>query len=401
MRELGVDAYRFSVAWPRIQPDGQRRARTRPASTSTTASSTSCSRPASGPSSTLYHWDLPQALEDAGGWPARDDGRARSATTPASWQRRLGDRVRDWITLNEPWVFAFLGYADGMHAPGRSTDRTRRRPRRTTRCWRTARPCRDPRASRRARGWASRSTFSPWSRHRPPGTTWPRPRASTRPRTAGSSTPLHGRGYPPDVPASMYGSCVPVQRRRPRRRSPTPTDFLGVNYYSRHLRRAPTRPDRPARRRARPRRRRGRRWTGRCTRTGSAGCWPGSSRRTTRRDPHHRERRGVRRRVGADGSVARRARRAVPGATTSPPLPTPIDAGARVDGYLAWSLLDNFEWAYGLRDALRHRAGRLRHPAADGEGLRALVCVAHGGGSIGPGRSVIGAQTERAFTSVW
>ena len=75
MRELGLNAFRFSIAWPRIVPGGTRAARTRPASTSTTASSTSCSQHGIEPFVTLYHWDLPQALEERGGWPERDDGR--------------------------------------------------------------------------------------------------------------------------------------------------------------------------------------------------------------------------------------------------------------------------------------------------------------------------------------
>ena len=85
---------------------------------------------------TLYHWDLPQALEDAGGWPARDTAE-RFAEYAALVHERLRDRVGDWTTLNEPWCSAFLGYAHGRHAPG---DR-RRRPRcapRTTCCSGTA-----------------------------------------------------------------------------------------------------------------------------------------------------------------------------------------------------------------------------------------------------------------------
>ncbi len=67
---------------------------------------------------TAYHWDLPQELEDAGGWPNRDTAN-RFAEYVAMAAARLGDRVRTWTTLNEPWCSAFLGYASGVHAPGR------------------------------------------------------------------------------------------------------------------------------------------------------------------------------------------------------------------------------------------------------------------------------------------
>ena len=92
MRELGLDSFRFSIAWPRMLPDGPRPRRTRPASTSTTAWSTRCSRAGIEPCVTLYHWDLPQALEDAGGWPSRATAEAfvEYAEVVA---RRLGDRV--------------------------------------------------------------------------------------------------------------------------------------------------------------------------------------------------------------------------------------------------------------------------------------------------------------------
>ncbi len=114
---LRVDAYRFSIAWPRIQPDG------------------------SGPPNaagldfydrlvdalgergiaavpTLFHWDLPQALEDRGGWLSRDTAE-RFADYAGHVADRLGDRVRRWITLNEPVVHMAQGYAFGTHAPGR------------------------------------------------------------------------------------------------------------------------------------------------------------------------------------------------------------------------------------------------------------------------------------------
>jgi beta-glucosidase len=113
---LGADAYRFSIAWPRIVPDGR--------GATAAAGLDHYDRLVDGllsrgltPLPTLYHWDLPQALEDAGGWPARDTA-LRLADYAAVVAGRLGDRVATWATLNEPWCSAFLGHAAGVHAPG-------------------------------------------------------------------------------------------------------------------------------------------------------------------------------------------------------------------------------------------------------------------------------------------
>jgi beta-glucosidase len=119
MRRLGVTDYRFSVAWPRVQPTGRgpavqkgldfyrrlvdelRDAGIRPVAT-------------------LYHWDLPQELEDAGGWPQRETAQ-RFGEYAGIMAEALGDRVATWTTLNEPWCAAFLGYGNGVHAPGRTS----------------------------------------------------------------------------------------------------------------------------------------------------------------------------------------------------------------------------------------------------------------------------------------
>lgn len=117
MKQIGLDAYRFSIAWPRIFPQG----------TGTT------NQPGLDfydrlvdellaydvqPWATLYHWDLPQAFQDStGGWTSREivDAFADYADVVS---RRLGDRVKHWMTLNEPWVFAYMGYGSGEFAPG-------------------------------------------------------------------------------------------------------------------------------------------------------------------------------------------------------------------------------------------------------------------------------------------
>lgn len=118
MKDLGLQAYRFSISWPRVQPGG------------------SGAFNAEGvdfysrlvdelrdngikPVVTLYHWDLPQELEDVGGWPNRETA-LRFGDYAQGIAKALGDRIELWTTLNEPWCSAYLGYAAGVHAPGRT-----------------------------------------------------------------------------------------------------------------------------------------------------------------------------------------------------------------------------------------------------------------------------------------
>jgi beta-glucosidase len=118
LADLGATHYRFSLAWPRLQPDG--RGPLNPAGADFYERLVDALL-AKGvqPWVTLYHWDLPQALEDAGGWPAREVA-SRFAEYAGLAYERLRDRVVHWTTLNEPWCAAYLGYADGTHAPGRT-----------------------------------------------------------------------------------------------------------------------------------------------------------------------------------------------------------------------------------------------------------------------------------------
>jgi beta-glucosidase len=121
MRTLGLQGYRFSIAWPRILPSGRGSVDARGLDFYDRLVDELL---ASGiqPYATLYHWDLPQVLEDQGGWTHRAivDAFAEYADALV---RRLGDRVRYWITQNEPWVAAWLGYGWGIHAPGRTGER--------------------------------------------------------------------------------------------------------------------------------------------------------------------------------------------------------------------------------------------------------------------------------------
>lgn len=114
---LGADIYRFSVAWPRIVPAGTGWVEPRGLDYYDRVVDSLLTRGVT-PSVTLYHWDLPQALEDAGGWLERSTAEA-FADYAEVVHGHLGDRVSSWATLNEPWCSAYLGYAAGVHAPGR------------------------------------------------------------------------------------------------------------------------------------------------------------------------------------------------------------------------------------------------------------------------------------------
>ncbi len=116
MAALGLESYRFSISWPRVQPDG--------AGALNPAGVHFYRRLVEGllergiePVATLYHWDLPQALQDAGGWASRDTAE-RFAAYAQHMARELGDLVTTWITHNEPWVVTFPGHAQGRFAPG-------------------------------------------------------------------------------------------------------------------------------------------------------------------------------------------------------------------------------------------------------------------------------------------
>ncbi|BCL13183.1 GH1 family beta-glucosidase [Micromonospora sagamiensis] len=117
MAGLGISAYRFSVAWPRVQPPGSGPASPRGLDFYDRLTDALLARDID-PVATLYHWDLPQPVEDAGGWLHRDTA-GRFAEYADLVAARLGDRVRLWITLNEPFVHMSFGYGLGTHAPGR------------------------------------------------------------------------------------------------------------------------------------------------------------------------------------------------------------------------------------------------------------------------------------------
>ena len=118
VKDLGLNAYRFSIAWPRILPNGRGRINQ--------AGLDFYKRIIDRvlelriePFATLYHWDLPQKIQDEGGWPARVSAEAFVEYADIV-TRAFGDRIKNWITFNEPWVSAFVGHLQGRHAPGHS-----------------------------------------------------------------------------------------------------------------------------------------------------------------------------------------------------------------------------------------------------------------------------------------
>ena len=118
IKSLGLQAYRFSLAWPRIQPGGSGAFNPKGIEFYSRLVD-SLLEAGVQPVTTLYHWDLPQELEDTGGWANRETA-LRFADYAEHVAGKLGDRISVWTTLNEPWCSAFLGYGAGVHAPGRT-----------------------------------------------------------------------------------------------------------------------------------------------------------------------------------------------------------------------------------------------------------------------------------------
>jgi beta-glucosidase len=121
MRELGIDAFRLSIAWPRVIPGGRGPVNAKGLDFYDRLVDELLGNGIT-PYVTLFHWDTPQPIEDEGGWPVRSTVDAFAAYVEAV-AGRLGDRVGHWITHNEPWVVSWVGHGWGHHAPGRTSDR--------------------------------------------------------------------------------------------------------------------------------------------------------------------------------------------------------------------------------------------------------------------------------------
>ena len=235
MASLGLSAYRFSVAWPRIQATGSGPANQKGLEFYDRLIDGLLERGIE-PWLTLFHWDLPQSLEDAGGWPAREVV-GRFADYTAILADRFGDRVTKWLTLNEPWCIAMLGYGVGRHAPG-------------VQDWNAAlRAAHHTHLAHRAASEVIR-TVVPEARvgiplnlhHVEPASESDADRAAARLRDGTANRwfldPVFGRGYPRDIVAAYEPILDGVDVTELDAPGP-PVDILGVNYYTRHVVRAP------------------------------------------------------------------------------------------------------------------------------------------------------------------
>ena len=354
MTDLGLRAYRFSIAWPRVQPSGSGPANR--------AGLDFYDRLVDGllergiePWVTLYHWDLPQALQDLGGW-ADPDIVERMGEYAGVVAERLGDRVRHFITLNEPRTHAFIGHAVGRHAPGlRGWDRALRVAHHAHLAHFAA-----VRAIRSAAGGARVGVCHDVA-HVVAARASEADAAATR-RQDGAMhrwflDPTFGRGYPADM-VDWYaghgllegidlGAVTPAE----------PIDFLALNYYRRErVAAAPVRPDWGI----------GARVIGDVgERTGNGWeVWPDGLRAVLSRIdadygplPLAVTENGATYpdSVASDGSVDDRERRDYLRRHIAA-LADARDAGVPVDAYFVWSLLDNFEWGegYGHRFGIVH-----------------------------------------------
>jgi beta-glucosidase len=227
MQRLGLRAYRFSIAWPRIYPRG--RGELNAAGLDFYDRLVDALLAATiAPFVTLYHWDLPQALQDQGGWsnPATIDAFADYAETVG---RRLGDRVQHWITHNEPWVVAFIGHYEGRHAPGLHDLPTALRVAHHLLLshGRTVPRLRDASPGSQV---GITLNFSPGSAAS--DTPVDHHAADLHDQYANRwfLDPLFGRGYPAEL-AEMFGARFTAPTDQELHEIAVPIDFLGVNYY--------------------------------------------------------------------------------------------------------------------------------------------------------------------------
>ena len=342
-RGMGMEAYRFSIAWPRIMPGAGQ--------PPNQAGLNFYSRLVDGmlerglqPWATLYHWDLPQYLQDQGGWNARATVDAYLEYVDAV-TRRLGDRVQHWITHNEPWCTAMLGNFEGVHAPGLTDLKT------------ALQVCHHVLLSHgkavpliRANVPEARVGIALSLHPLRPATDSAGDLAAVERhdglRYRWFLDPLHGRGYPADTLAAM-GAAAPDVQEGDMEAIAVPVDFMGVNYYfPETVSDAPgvapldTHAEPPA----------GAEKTALGWEVAPTGLSDLLVRISEDYDPAplYVTENGscyddV---VGADGAIDDEDRRAYLERHLAA-MKDAIDAGAPVKGYFAWSLIDNFEWAEG------------------------------------------------------
>ncbi|MGW7520147.1 GH1 family beta-glucosidase [Streptomyces sp. NPDC054796] len=342
MRELGVDSYRFSIAWPRVVPGGDGPVNERGLAFYDRLTDALLEAGIT-PFPTLYHWDLPQALQDRGGWPERDTAEHFAAYASVVAER-LGDRVKDWATLNEPLCSAWIGHLEGLMAPG-LTDLTAA----VRASYHLHLGHGLATAALRAAVPGARVGLVNNLTHCEPASDDEADVAAAR-RSDGHTNrwwmdPVHGRGYPQDM-LDLYGVDLP-ERPGDLETIAAPLDWLGLNYYFRNVvADDPTGPLPRARQVPLPE----------AHHTGMG--WEVHPRGLTETLLRMTEDYGARclyvtengaaypDTVGPDGQIDDPERTRY----LDQHLAACADAvaqGAPLAGYFAWSLLDNFEWAYG------------------------------------------------------
>lgn len=239
MGRLGVDGYRFSIAWPRVIPGGR--------GVPNQAGIDFYDRLVDGllsagitPYVTLYHWDLPQALEEAGGWLNRETASAL-AEYAAVIAEKLGDRVKNWMTINEPWVVSHNGYGTGEHAPGHND-------------WSEVWPVSHHLLLTHGLATQAVRAAVPDARVGIVLNLEPQYPASDHPADVAAARlidgtwnrwfldPISGRAYPEDAVAEVGWDQSEI-RSGDLETVATPIDFLGVNFYSRKIVRSDDVPD--------------------------------------------------------------------------------------------------------------------------------------------------------------
>lgn len=232
MAELGLKAYRFSIAWPRILPQGTGQVNQAGLDFYSRLVDTLLEHGIT-PFATLYHWDLPQALQDKGGWTQRfvTDAFAEYADVIS---RHLGDRIHNWMTVNEPWVSSFLGYGIGMHAPG-VADRIAYLHASHHLLLAHGRAVGVLRANGSSDTKVGIVNANTWAH---PLTDSPEDLAATR-RFDGFFNrwfldPVYKGEYPPDMIEIVGAENLPIEDGDLKTIS-APIDFVGVNYYTRNI----------------------------------------------------------------------------------------------------------------------------------------------------------------------
>nr|WP_104819117.1 GH1 family beta-glucosidase [Kitasatospora sp. MMS16-BH015] len=342
MGRLGLDSYRFSIAWPRVVPQAD--GRVNPAGLDF------YDRLVDGllaagitPFPTLYHWDLPQAQQDRGGWPERSTAE-RFGEYAAVVGERLGDRVTHWATLNEPLCSAWIGHLDGAMAPG-LTDLTAAV---RASCHLHLAHGLAVQALRATVPGAQLGIVNNLSTIEPAGDSEADLAAARRADGHVNRwwlDPVLGRGYPADM-VELYGVEIPL-KDADLATIAAPLDWLGLNYYFRQIvTDDPTGPAPYARQVTGP----GPEFT--------AMPWevhaPGLEQLLLRLTHEY----GARRIYVTENGSAYEDTPAADGSVQDPERTAYLELhlaacaravaqGAPLAGYFAWSLLDNFEWAYG------------------------------------------------------